>query len=249
MLEGLPSLEELYCLCNPFLAGNVNSLRVLRDSLQKVQILGSSNIRGNFMDLADFPHLRELSLYYTEVTGDIRDISGSDFPALESIRLPKTVAGGVDYGFQSISEVPSFMHAIHLLLQRTQPRLRFDSETLSNAFNWKLSGDSPDWYEIELRTLIISFLSGCPAPPFILQIIQAGKRLGWSWCAGCHSCEINWLDPVPSTDSDDFETYMEEFQRFVERNKFGFYRGYHQPPNEQQYSRLREDFEAIQRMG
>lgn len=73
-----------------------------------------------------------------------------------------------------------------------------------------------------------------------------GKRLGWSWRTQTqnrdrnhHSCEINWLNPVPSTESDDYETHMEELQRFVEQNDFEFYRGYYyQPPNEQQYRRL-----------
>ena len=108
--------------------------------------------------------------------------------------------------------------------------------------------DSPDWYApnddnpILLEALLIGVY--LPGPPFSLQIIQAGKRLGWSWCAGCHSCEINWLDPVPSPESDDYETYMEELQRIKQQANFGFYRGYHQPPNKQQYSRLHEDFEA-----
>ena len=244
MLEGLPSLEELDCDSNPRLTGNINSLRVLRDTLERVKIVRCGRIRGNFMDLADFPHLRELSLYYTEVTGDIRDISGNDFPALDDIFLPKTVAGGERYEFQRISEVPSFMQAIHLLIQREK------KVTVFGGFDsgWSLSRNSPDWYAGTETGEDFFFI---PAPPFGLQIIQAGKRLGWSWCTHDrrrhnHSCEINWLDPVPSTESDDYETYMEELQRIMQQTDFRFYRGYHRPPNEQQYRRLClcEDFEA-----
>lgn len=242
MLKRLPSLEELYCTDTRSLTGNLNSLRVLRDTLVKVQIVRSRNIKGNFMDIADFPRLRELNLYDTAVTGDIRDISGSDFPALESICLPKTVAGGSDYEFQRISEVPSFMHAIHFLLHRDIMPLDW-----TWMFGWKLSRDSPDWYApnddnpILLEALLIGVY--LPDPPFSLQIIQAGKRLGWSWCShdGDYSCEINWLDPVPSTESDDYGTYMKELQRFVRRNDFTLYRGYHQPPNEEEYYRLCEE--------
>ena len=88
-------------------------------------------------------------------------------------------------------------------------------------------------------------------------MIQAGNRLGWSWCShdGDYSCEINWLDPVPYTvserdsesESDDYEIYMEELQHIKQcQSDFEVYRGYHQPPNEHQYRRLceGEDFEA-----
>ena len=213
MLEGLPSLKELYCAHTPHLNGSVNSLRVLRDSLERVEIFGSPNITGNFMDLADFPRLRELDLIDTGVTGVIRDISGSDFPALARINLPNTVAGGPGYEFRRIEVVPSFMHAIHLLMQRKI--IPHDwTLTLSQAFHWRLSRDSPEWYApdpgddnpILLEARLIGVY--LPDPPFSLQIIQAGKRLGWSWCTQDrdHSCEINWLDPVPS-ESDDYETY------------------------------------------
>ena len=224
MLEGLPSLEEFDCTCRS-LTGNLNSLRVVRDTLEKVRI-ASGNISDNFMDLADFPRLRELNLILTDVTGDIRNIGRGDFPALESIVLPDTVAGGVDYELQHISEVPSFMHAIHLLLQRNS--MMFHKERLSTGFNWELTEGSPDWYE--------PFAHG-PDPPFRVQIIQVGKRLGWSWCIQNHSCEINWLDPVPS-ERDDYEAYMEDLQHIEQQTDFRLYRGYYQPPNEEEYHRL-----------
>jgi len=73
------------------------------------------------MDLADFPRLEELDLRCTNVTGDLRDIIGEDdFPVLESLYLPDTFSRGIDYDFQRISDVPSFMHTIHLVLQRHQ---------------------------------------------------------------------------------------------------------------------------------
>ena len=101
------------------------------------------------------------------MTGDIRDISERDFPALESLYLPHTVRGGMDHQFQSIAEVPSFMQAIHRILQRYP-------KTSSEGFYsfWSLSQDSPDWY---------ARARNCPVPTFRLQIIQAGYRIGWRW--------------------------------------------------------------------
>eukprot|EP00984_Skeletonema_dohrnii_P005677 scaffold2002_cov116-Skeletonema_dohrnii-CCMP3373.AAC.3 len=86
------------------LTGNLSSLRVLRDTIEKVCIINSQHIRGNFMDLADFPLLKELDLFRTGVTGDIRNIREHDFPALESLRLPSAVIGGLSYQFQSVAE-------------------------------------------------------------------------------------------------------------------------------------------------
>jgi hypothetical protein len=229
MLSGLPSLKELVVIQEHFyggLSGNVRSLRVLKDTLEWVEINDCPNVEGNFMDLADFPHLRVLDLRDTDVTGDIRDIYENDFPSLESLRLPTSVRGGRCYEFHSISEVPSFMHAIHRLLQRNP---NFFEWELSYAFDWTLSEQSPDRYDR---------VSGSPEPPFDLQMIHAGPRLGWSWCSGHQLCEINWLDPEPSSESSDYEAYMEEMHR-IQHHIF-LYKGYNKPPNAIEYRRLCE---------
>jgi hypothetical protein len=63
MLAGLPLLKELECLGNiNSLTGNINSLRALKDTLKKVEMSNCDLVEGNFMDLADFPHLKELDL-------------------------------------------------------------------------------------------------------------------------------------------------------------------------------------------
>eukprot|EP00984_Skeletonema_dohrnii_P034889 scaffold34099_cov222-Skeletonema_dohrnii-CCMP3373.AAC.1 len=236
MLQGLPSLKGLDCDWNSRLTGSLRSLGALKDSLEKVCIYGCFKIFGNLMDLADFPRLKKLDLLSTKVTGDIRDIGVQDFPALESLALPRTVHGGTYYEFQRISDVPIFMHTIHLLLQRT-PTL-FVNSSLLVGFYWSLSDGSPDWYDGEAD----AGDSYTPLPPFNLQIVQAGSRRGWRWCTCTyddgHSCEINWLDPEPSSESSDYEAYIEDLQRIEQL--VDVYRGYYEPPNEQQYRRLCE---------
>lgn len=94
MLAGLPSLKELSYFHNrSSTGGNVNSLRVLKDTLEneKVAIEDCPNVQGNFMELADFPRLKELHLMHTRMTGDIRDIGERDFLALETLTLPSGV--------------------------------------------------------------------------------------------------------------------------------------------------------------
>jgi len=73
---------------------------------------------------------------------------------------------------------------------------------------------------------------GSPGPPFDIELewVQAGPRLGWAW--GFHkyigdgddspfdSCEINWLDPEPDRNSNDYEIYIQELQAIQGGNDF-----------------------------
>ncbi|KAK1744447.1 hypothetical protein QTG54_004980 [Skeletonema marinoi] len=54
MLSGFPSLRELDVECNRSLRGNIGSLNVLKNSLEKVKIIDYNNVEGNFMDLLTF---------------------------------------------------------------------------------------------------------------------------------------------------------------------------------------------------
>ena len=87
MLSGFPLLRELDCEHNYRVTGNIRRLRVLKDTLEKVNISVCEGVEGNFMDLADFTNLKDLFLPVTAVTGDIRDIGESDFPSLEELDL------------------------------------------------------------------------------------------------------------------------------------------------------------------
>ena len=249
MLSALPLLKELELSVNLTLTGNLSSLRSLKETLEKINIC---SIEGNFMDLADFSRLKELDLGYG-VTGDIRDIRVKDFPALEVLRLPRTVHGGTDYEFQRISDVPSFMQAIHFLLQRTPTLLKdyhIDSHDwiMDAGLRWSLSKDSPDWYDWD-------YYSGKPYPPFDLQLICKGSRLGWIWYGNINrdlldysdqdkldqSCEINWLDPE-SKQNENVERFDETciFWSLGQGVEIDFFSGYHEPPNELEYLRLCE---------
>jgi hypothetical protein len=112
----MPVLKELKLKChyNECLTGNISSLSVLKDTLEKVSIMDCS-VEGNLMDLADFPHLKELDLSNTTaVRGDIRDIRDIDFPKLEQLTLPKTIYGGRGYVFQRISDGRDLIRTLYL---------------------------------------------------------------------------------------------------------------------------------------
>ena len=231
MLAGFPLLKELYCEHNSSLTGsNISSLRVLKDTLENVTIKSCFGVEGNFMDLADFPHLKELNLHGTAVIGDIRDIGENDFPSLEDLMLPKGVYGGHGHELQRISDAPDLAAAVYLL-KKQHPTLK-----MSKRWRWHgvLSEDSPDSYvSVDGDT-----------PPIYINFVQAGPRIGYRWGTGDAvdtPCEVNWLDPEPDRESIGYEKYIEELQEI--NSQVNFYRGFHQPPTEEEYHRLWEEYE------
>ena len=260
MLEGLPMLRSLYVSAHHGLTGNVNSLRVLKDTLESISITECYHVVGNFMDLADFPRLNCLDLRSTRVTGDIRDISENDFKVLKELYLPRTVYGGNRYAFQTIAEVPGFMRRIYPLAKR----MRIDE-------SWRLSKASPDFYDDPNEVWNEDHRKDHQIPPpFVCELFTLyGTRMGWRWTCSfpnsrwedlvfCYendyfpfekdyveevdltcSCEINWLEPEPDRDSSDYEEYIRQLRSLQE--EISFFRGYHNPPTEEEYNRLRHE--------
>lgn len=247
MLRGLPLLKELYCCAVPYMTGDIKSLRVLKDSIEMITIYSCGNVRGNFMDLSDFPNLRELILEgsslipsnQTVVTGDIRNIGANDFPKLKFIALPSTVIGGHGYRFQHIADVPDLVNAAYSCLKRFT--------ILFGDWCWELSGDSQEWYNSYPHY-------GVPQSPLCVGFVEVGSRLGWRWGNEGESCEINWLDPEPERHSfvseeeqlqnnEEHERYTKELQRIGEEINVDVYRGYYQlPPSEEEYRRIAQPY-------
>ena len=259
MLEGLPMLRYLECSELGGVTGNVNSLSILKGTIEAIRITECHDIVGNFMDLADFPRLEWLDLTSTRVTGDIRDIGENDFKALNTLSLPRTVYGGSRYAFQTIAEVPDFINRIYPLAKR----MYVDTY-------WRLSNESPDFYddpnEVDYED---NRKDHQIPPPFVCELINVGDiRMGWRWRCSfpndrredrvspyeedynmdidyveevelASSCEINWLEPEPDRGSDDYEKYTHPLHRLKDTPTF--YRGYHNPPTEEEYNRLRHE--------
>ncbi len=231
MLAGMPLLKEMDCVENRCLTGNINSLRMLKDTLEKVAIKRCWTVEGNFMDLADFPHLKVLDLLYTAVTGDIRDIGNNDFSSLEKLILPHGVYGGQGSKFQSIADGPDLVRAVHAF-QNQRPTIKLW------LGHWCaiLSEDSRDWYD--------SADDDDDTPPFIICFVGAGSRLGYRWETNHERpCEVNWLDPEPESGGIGYEDYVADYQR-IQGEISRLYRGYYEPPTEEQYTLLYEEYLA-----
>jgi hypothetical protein len=89
-----PKLEELVLGRNQSVNGNIRSLRVLKDTLQKLILNDCPNVEGNFTALADFPLLRSLHLVGTAATVDTKDISNGDFPRLKELVCGNSLVSG-----------------------------------------------------------------------------------------------------------------------------------------------------------
>ena len=165
MLAGFPLLKEFHSDYNYRLTGNMSSLRVLKDTLERVEIVNCPNVEGNFMDLADFPHLKQLDLGETAVTGDIREIGKNDFSSLERLpTLPESVYGAHGCMLHRISDGPDLATAVYLL-QKQRPTL-FDDYDGPMPWFGRLSTDSPDWYDTVRDDV-----------PFDITLVQAALEL------------------------------------------------------------------------
>ncbi len=230
MLAGFPLLKELDCRWNNvLLTGNIGSLRVLKNTLEKVSILGCENVEGNFMDLADFSNLKKLDLFRTAVTGDIRDIGENNFSSLKCLRLPKKVYGGCGYELRRISDAAGLVRAVYFLVKQ-RPTIKF----LNKYWYARLSEDSLDWY----AAWEDFGLNG--TPPFDICFVKAGSRIGYHWTShdAVNLCEVNWLEPEPEKESSDYGKYAEKLKRI--NFHVQFYKGFHQPPTEEEYMAFRE---------
>jgi len=219
MLSGVPLLEVFSCTdeFGGCLTGNINSLRVLKDTLEEVYMHDCHEIQGNFMDLADFPRLKELDLGLTDVTGDIRKIGEQDFLALETLVLPDGVYGGKGYEFQNISDAADVAKAVYSI-KKQRPSL------LLEDWYGRLSSHSPDWYDDWFERA-----------PLHICLVEAGSRLGYRWeSESGHSCEVIWLDPKPERESD-YNEYIEQLDHIEKRV---YFRGFFEPPTEEEYNML-----------
>jgi hypothetical protein len=137
-----------------------------------------------------------------------------------------------------ISDAPEVISSLY--------SIRKQRPTLLTDWLGKLSGDSPDWYDAEYCGNF-----GYNTAPFCIVFVQAGPRIGYRWESEgprigyrwesdssdiLIPCEVNWLDPEPGRESNDYEKYMKELQEV--EGQVDVYRGFHQPPTEEECDRL-----------
>lgn len=217
MLRGLRKLKILRAWSNGNLTGNLHSVRVLCSSLVELSLRHSSKVEGQLNDIADFPLLEKLDVSYTQVTGDIRKIAPNDFISLKELKVGDKVYGGGN--IEKISDAQSVMLARYYL-KKHHPNL-FESRCDI------LSIQSPDRYQIHGHR--------SRSPPFDVEFVKAGSRLGWRWTNAFSggSCETQWLDPEPKSTDQGYDTYIKDLENLDK--DVSFYRGFSRPPTQQEH--------------
>ena len=225
MLAGLPSLREFECERNKLVTGSLKDLSVRRDTLETITLHGTFS--GALMDLADFPRLKILQLFFTKgISGSLLDIDADNddhFPMIEKLCLPDTVVGGHRYEVMHIADAKQLIKDL-LPLHRKRPNL------FKGNF-WLLSKQSPDIEgpepEFEFRTFAFFF-------------VEAGEEkeyLGWRWeqrfdYTTDYPFEVTWFGHVPKRVAKDF----------VPSGLGRFWKGYYQPPPYDVYDDLQSSY-------
>ena len=222
-LEGLPKLQNIRTVHNRGLTGNLRCLRVLKSTLVSIELAGCESVEGSIHDLADFPRLEDLSLnpYMPKITGDLRELGSNDFVAIKKLDLPEQV-----YGFgrvQRIADAPALMLAKYFMKKRSP--LLYDRR-------WSLAEDAPE------RRNFDSFSWGAYSPPFTVEFVTAGPRIGWRWTNCCRggSCEVQWIDSEPEVGGEGYNQYLEAMARIKEDTVI--FAGYSSPPSEEEFHRI-----------
>ena len=228
MLSCMPLIEKL-TLIESKATGSISDLHFLKNTLLELVIASSPNQRaandvdGDFMDLADYAVLKTLDLKWAKgIRGDVSNIQLTDFPCMQKLDLP-----GVLLRIDQSTEIISLFTE---LARRSPPCIA----------SVRLSENSPDHFERDNNDHRHS-----PPPPFTLEFVHPGTRLGWRWVSyhrwgHIESCEINWL----RRDLDQYIVYQEEADRLEE--SVGFYEGIYNLPTEEEYRAMCAVHEEIE---
>ncbi|EJK72664.1 hypothetical protein THAOC_05781, partial [Thalassiosira oceanica] len=186
LAEGMPNLENLVLESNPRAFGDLSVLACLSGTLRELTLKDCDEITtGDFMFLRTFPNLEVLNLSHCKVIGDVELLAVTDFPNAKQLHMPKVLA--------SFAQSTRILHVLAGLAKRhTSPCIT----------TVQLSEQSSDFYGIaEERGYKIGHV-----PPFTLEIVKAGPRVGWRWTNTekyeKHSCDLIWLDPMPLGEND-----------------------------------------------
>ena len=224
MLSCMPLIEKLTLICSKA-TGSISDLHFLKNTLLELVIVSSLNqsivddIDGDFMNLAEFTVLRKLDLKWaTGIQGDASQIQVKDFPCMQKLDLPGVL--------MKVDQSSDIIHLFTSFARRSPPCIA----------SVRLSEDSSDRFERDGDKH-----SDSPPPPFTLEFVHPGNRLGWRWVSQrrlryIRSCEINWLDEELGTDSDQYHVYQEETKRLNE--SVHFYKGIYHLPTEEEYREM-----------
>ena len=171
------------------------------------------------MHLSDFPNLEQLDLSQTSVVGDVGRIKDGHFSKIKYLDLPKEC-----FSLDQVDDAAVVMQASCCLMRTNGARIG------EHRYPWILSNNSSDYYPMDIFSLL--------EPPFHVQTVKAGSRIGWRWTNGraYGSCETNLVNPEPVKEDSDYYKYMREMKSL--QADVQSFRGFFKPPTLEEYQRL-----------
>jgi hypothetical protein len=234
MIQGLPKLEQLIAVRNTHLTGRLSSIRVVRNSLKKLNLASCFKVGGDLMNLRDFPLLEEISLNEcNRIGGDIRDVQVGDFQSVESFgKLPDSIFGG-SY-LPSIADAAQIMGSWYILKKRNPSIMSVSGNGLCR---FSLSMLSTERY--------INDVHHTRYMPTCVEFVSAGSRLGWRWTNAVRggSCEVIWMDPAPDPSDERHDVYLQELNKI--NQDVVFYKGFFAPPSQEEHLRRNQEMPFV----
>ncbi|EJK73513.1 hypothetical protein THAOC_04859, partial [Thalassiosira oceanica] len=227
-IKSLLSLDIKHCESLKF------DLASLAEGMPNLENLVLESNPRAFGDLSGpgltFPNLEVLNLSHCKVIGDVELLAVTDFPNAKQLHMPKVLA--------SFAQSTRILHVLAGLAKRhTSPCIT----------TVQLSEQSSDFYGIaEERGYKIGHV-----PPFTLEIVKAGPRVGWRWTNTekyeKHSCDLIWLDPMPLGENDvsEFNEAVQLLEADLEDN---LYKGKCAPLSKDAYHDLCREEEEKRRL-
>lgn len=154
---------------------------------------------------------------------DIREIGPNDFISIEQLHLCDGIYGGEE--MRAIEDAPA------LMLARYQMKRR--NHRLFENKRWRLSSESHQYYDYEGHH--------SREPPFWVEFVRAGPRLGWRWTNAVYggACVTQWFDPEPESTDESYEEYISDLKHV--ENDTSFYSGCQRPPTQQEHAQICRD--------
>ena len=215
-------------ICPVPTTGSLRELACVQNSLQCLSMERCHLVTGSIADLRSFKHIETLNLHECRKLRPIEPcLQSSDLPSLKIFSGPICLANVSD------AEI-TMRHKI----SRNQCYNRYSP---TKVF---LDKNSQDFYNpIPTTNFALSekgskMCRALPYPPFSIEIVRIGSRVGWRWCCKHqhgnvpkmpYYFETHWLNDESKDGSTAHNKYCEVLERETKK-RLGPFVGLYQPP-------------------
>eukprot|EP00980_Cylindrotheca_fusiformis_P009804 scaffold2156_cov115-Cylindrotheca_fusiformis.AAC.29 len=237
----LSNLEVLNCQGSLRLTGSLSSLATasLHTTLHVCDLKGCLEVTGHVRDLMGCQELLYLGLRDTSVHGTLADVQVGDYPSL--IYVDWIHGGAMDSAEEEEEDASLFIgtdlasvSSASVAVQRVYQLYKILPSIRLSLCTFYLSSHSPDFYSKPRNP---SGVCWSRDPPFRVEILNVGGRIGWRWTNGTQrgACDIRWIDTTTTTSS---HYGLLDFRHVAVMEEDSIYQGLLDPPTEEEHNDL-----------